>query len=74
MEKVQKLILGLIGGLLLLFVNKNFISYNFLGGIVGFILDEVMDILSFVGLIAVEIISIILIIDAIKYISKNNKN
>ncbi len=70
MEKSLKLIFGLIGGLSLVFINRIFSGHAFLGGVFGFVLNGVMQILAFMGLIMVEFISILLVIDSMKYIFK----
>lgn len=74
MENSLKLILGLIGGFSLMFVNRVYSGHDFLGGIFGFILNGIMPVLAFFGLVIVEIISILLCIDVIKSILKKNRN
>jgi hypothetical protein len=72
MEKSLKLIFGLIGGLSLIFINRIFTGHAFLGGVFGFILNGIMQILAFFGLIIVELISILLVIDTMKFIFKKS--
>lgn len=72
MERNLKLVFGLIGGLVLIFINRIFSGHDFLGGIFGYILNGVMQGLSFIGLIMVEIISVLLFIDTMKFILKKH--
>jgi hypothetical protein len=72
MEKSLKLIFGLIGGLALVFINRIFSGHAFLGGVFGFVLHGVMQVLAFLGLIIVELISILLVIDNMKFIFKKS--
>jgi hypothetical protein len=72
MDKSLKLIFGLIGGLSLIFINKIFTGYAFLDGVFGIVLNGIMQVLAVLGLMIVEIISILLVIDTIKLVFKKS--
>jgi hypothetical protein len=73
MERSLKLFLGLISGLILVFVNRMVSGHDVLGGVFGFILNGLMRVMSFFGIIAVEVVCILLIIESIKFVFKSHK-
>ena len=74
MERSFRLVFGLIGGLVLVFINRIVSGYDVLDGVFGFVLNGFMRGMSFLGLIMVEIIGVLLFIESIKFIFKNHKD
>lgn len=73
MERSLKLLFGLVSGLVLVFINIRVSGYDVLDGVFGFILNGLMRVMSFLGLIMVEVICVLLIIEGIKFIFKRHK-
>lgn len=72
MERNKKLLYGLIGGLTLILINIPFSGHSFLGGIFGFILEGILQILALLGLIVLILVSLVFIFDMLKYLIKKS--
>ena len=71
MEKKTNLLFGIIGGLFLVSLRLPLFSLSIIsGGMIGYIVWNIIRVLSFIGLIFIIYFSILLIVDTIKTIHR----